>query len=85
MVNLIFLMQFLKKHFQTAHWVCLPDSVTFFRGGFLFGNKRILSVVAASGKVYATHLRNEKDDIIPSVEETLKIAEETGFQQLSAI
>ncbi|MEK9170437.1 MAG: amidohydrolase family protein [Patescibacteria group bacterium] len=41
--------------------------------------KRILSVVAASGKVYATHLRNEKDDIIPSVEETLKIAEETGI------
>ncbi len=40
--------------------------------------KRILSVVATHKKVYATHLRNEKDNLISSTKETLKIAEETG-------
>lgn len=40
--------------------------------------KKILKIAADQKRIYATHLRNEKKNIVASMEETLKISEETG-------
>jgi N-acyl-D-amino-acid deacylase len=39
--------------------------------------KELLSVIAQYGGVYATHLRDEGENLLLSIEETLRIAEET--------
>ena len=41
--------------------------------------KRLVSVLKNKGGIYATHLRNEEADLIPSVEEVIKIGKETGI------
>lgn len=40
--------------------------------------KELTEVVAASRGVYATHLRDDREGVLASVEETVKIGEETG-------
>jgi N-acyl-D-aspartate/D-glutamate deacylase len=40
--------------------------------------KALLSVVAKRGGVYTTHLRDEREQLIPSVKEAVEIAKETG-------
>ncbi len=40
--------------------------------------KELVQVVAEHKGVYATHLRNEKEGLLPAVYETLKVAEETA-------
>lgn len=42
--------------------------------------KKIVSLVAKRGKVYTTHLRDEKDGLLRSVGETLAISRETGVK-----
>ena len=44
--------------------------------------KTLVSTTARYKGVYATHLRDEKENLISSVKETLKIAEETGAETL---
>jgi N-acyl-D-amino-acid deacylase len=55
--------------------------------GFLEGKftpyaeiKKIVSLVAKKGRVYTTHLRDEKDGLVQSVNETLKMGKETGVK-----
>jgi len=40
--------------------------------------KKIVSVVSRMDKVYTTHLRDEKDDLLRSINETLMMSRETG-------
>ncbi len=40
--------------------------------------KELLAVIKKMGKVYTTHLRSEYANLLPSVEEAVKIAKETG-------
>ena len=40
--------------------------------------KELVRVIAKHGGVYATHLRNDREGLTASVEETVKVAEETG-------
>lgn len=44
--------------------------------------KELAKTVAEKGGVYATHLRDDKEGVLASVEETIKIAEETGVKTL---
>ncbi|MDP1718875.1 MAG: amidohydrolase family protein [bacterium] len=44
--------------------------------------KELVGVVAQSGGVYATHLRDERDGLLASVDETIKMAQETGAKVL---
>ena len=44
--------------------------------------KELVQVVAEHKGVYATHLRNEKEGLLPAIYETLKVAEETGVETL---
>ncbi len=44
--------------------------------------KELVQLVAKYNKVYATHLRDEKVDLIRSVEETIKVAQETGARTI---
>ncbi len=44
--------------------------------------KKIVSLVAKRGKVYATHLRDEKEDLLRSVEEALTMSRETGAKTI---
>lgn len=44
--------------------------------------KRLAKIVARYGGVYATHLRNEKDKLLESVNETIKITQETGVKTM---
>ncbi len=44
--------------------------------------KELVKVVAESGGVYATHLRDDKEGVLASVEETIKIAEDTKAKVL---
>jgi N-acyl-D-amino-acid deacylase len=44
--------------------------------------KKIVSLVSKREKVYATHLRDEKEDICRSVEETLRLSRETGAKTI---
>ncbi len=44
--------------------------------------KELVHLAAKHNKVYATHLRDEKSDLIRSVEETIKVAQETGARTI---
>ncbi len=44
--------------------------------------KELVKVVAESGGVYATHLRDDQEGVLAAVEETIKIAEETKAKVL---
>ena len=44
--------------------------------------KELAKLVAENNKVYATHLRDEKADLLKSVQETLSIAQETGAKTI---
>jgi N-acyl-D-amino-acid deacylase len=44
--------------------------------------KAVAELAAAHGRVYSTHLRDEKEGLLASVTETIKIAEETGVKTL---
>ncbi|MBU4348581.1 amidohydrolase family protein [Patescibacteria group bacterium] len=44
--------------------------------------KRFVSLIAKREKVYASYLRNEKEDICRSVEETLRLSRETGAKTI---
>lgn len=44
--------------------------------------KELVKAVAEKGGVYATHLRDDQEGVLASVEETIKIAEETGAKTL---
>lgn len=44
--------------------------------------KKIVSVVAKMDKVYTTHLRDEKDGLLHSIEETLMLSRETGAKTI---
>src|SRR3989344_431495 len=44
--------------------------------------RELARIVAKKNGVYATHLRDEKEGLLAAIEETLKIAEETGVQTL---
>lgn len=46
-----------------------PDEVT-----------HLASVVAGHGRVYATHMRNETDEVLEAIEEALSVASETGVR-----
>lgn len=41
--------------------------------------RALLDVVKKQGGIYATHMRNEKESILASVQETLKLAQETAL------
>lgn len=42
--------------------------------------RTLVKIVADHGGVYATHLRNETDELLEAVKETIKIAKETGVK-----
>jgi len=42
--------------------------------------KKIVSVVAKRDKIYTTHLRDERDDLVRSIEETINMSRETGVK-----
>lgn len=44
--------------------------------------KELAKVVAENGGVYATHLRDDKEGLAASIEETIKITEETGVKTI---
>ncbi|HEY4496667.1 MAG TPA: amidohydrolase family protein, partial [Candidatus Paceibacterota bacterium] len=44
--------------------------------------KRLVGVVKESDAIYSTHLRNETNNLLDSVEETINIAKETGAKVL---
>lgn len=44
--------------------------------------KKIVSVVAKMNGVYSTHLRDEKDGLLRSIEETLMLSKETGARTI---
>ena len=44
--------------------------------------KSLVSVTKSLGGVYSTHLRNEGDGLLPSIDETINIAEDTGARTL---
>ncbi|MHB9020003.1 MAG: hypothetical protein ACYC3G_04040, partial [Minisyncoccota bacterium] len=44
--------------------------------------KKMVSVVAKMDKVYTTHLRDEKENLLRSIEETLMISRETGAKTI---
>ncbi|TSC96726.1 MAG: D-aminoacylase (Aspartate, glutamate ETC) [Parcubacteria group bacterium Athens0714_26] len=44
--------------------------------------KTLVNIVARYNKVYATHLRNEKENLLKSINETLAIARETGAKTI---
>lgn len=44
--------------------------------------KELATLVGEAKGVYATHLRDEKEGIIPSVQETIKLTEETGVRTI---
>ncbi len=44
--------------------------------------KKIVSIVANKGGVYATHLRDEKANLLHSVQETLMLSRETGVKTI---
>ena len=44
--------------------------------------KELVNIVAENNGVYATHLRNEKEGLLSSIQETLKLADETKAQVL---
>jgi N-acyl-D-amino-acid deacylase len=44
--------------------------------------KKMVSLIAKKGKVYATHLRNEKEDLPRSMEEALTMSRETGAKTI---
>jgi len=44
--------------------------------------KKLVSLVAKKGKIYTTHLRDEKENLLHSVEETLAMSRETGAKTI---
>lgn len=44
--------------------------------------KELAKIVAEKGGVYATHLRDEREGLLVSVEETIKLAQETGARTI---
>ncbi|MDD5431018.1 MAG: amidohydrolase family protein [Candidatus Pacebacteria bacterium] len=44
--------------------------------------KDLIKLVAKKNKVYTTHLRNEKEDLVKSVKETISMAHETGAKTI---
>lgn len=44
--------------------------------------KELARIIAKKGGIYATHLRNEREGLLASVEETIRLAEETGVKIL---
>ncbi len=44
--------------------------------------KELAKIVAGKGGVYATHLRDEREGLLVSVEETIKLAQETGARTI---
>lgn len=44
--------------------------------------KELVTIVAKYGGIYATHLRNEREDIVTATKEALMIAKETGAKTL---
>lgn len=44
--------------------------------------KQLVDIAARSGKIYATHLRDEQDRIVEAVSETIRIAQETGAKTM---
>ncbi|MBI3046640.1 MAG: amidohydrolase family protein [Candidatus Harrisonbacteria bacterium] len=72
--------------FQAALKQALQEGALGFSTGLSYSHSRHVSyseiknlLAAINGKgIYGTHLRNEKEDLIESVQETIKIAAETG-------
>mgnify|MGYP001565511345 CR=1 FL=1 len=44
--------------------------------------KKFMKITAAAGKIYATHLRDEKGGILDAIRETVAAAEETGVKTI---
>lgn len=47
-----------------------------------FEIKKLVDIVARHNGVYTTHLRNEEDGLLSSINETIKVAEETGARTI---
>jgi len=63
---------------------CIGFSTGLYYAPCLFADeaelKALLSTVASHGKLFAVHHRCEGDDVIPSLDEVLRLAKETGVR-----